>query len=91
MPGSGSSERSSPQLETGGSWGFAKDNFLVSVLTSTHTREGTEAAREGAPGRGHESSRAGGQQERLRRPRAGGSRRMGGSSGSHFLRHISDI
>ena len=34
-----SPERSSPHLGTGGSWVYAKDNFLVSVLTSTHTRE----------------------------------------------------
>lgn len=47
-----SPERYSPWLGAGGSWVFAKDNFLVSVLTSTHTRKRTEAASEGAPGRG---------------------------------------
>lgn len=47
-----SPERSSPLLGTRGSWVFAKDNFLVSVLTCTHTREGTETASEGARGGG---------------------------------------
>lgn len=47
-----SPERSSPWLGAGGRWVYAMDNFLVSVLTSTHTREGTGAASKGAPGRG---------------------------------------
>lgn len=73
-----SPERSSPWLKAEGSWVFAKGNFLVSVLTSTHTREGTQAASLGArgrervlPGAGEEDR----QGERLRRPRAGGSGR----------------
>lgn len=91
-----SPERSPSWLGAGGSWVFSKDNFLVSVLTSTHTQEGTGVAGEGAPGRGTSVPGSpawdGGQRERLRRPRAGGSERVwGGSSGSHFLRHISDI
>lgn len=46
-----SPERSSSWLGAGGSCVFSKDNFLVSVLTSTHTQEGTEVVSEGAPGR----------------------------------------
>lgn len=49
-----SPERSSPWLRAGGSWVFAKDNFLVSVLTSTHTQEKTEAASEGGSGAGED-------------------------------------
>lgn len=46
-----SPERSSSWLGAGGSCVFSKDNFLVSVLTSTHTQEGTEVVSEGALGR----------------------------------------
>lgn len=42
-----SPERTSPRLGAGGSWVSAKDNFLVSVLTSTHTQEGTKVAPRG--------------------------------------------
>lgn len=89
-----SPDRSSPWLGAGGRWVYAMDNFLVSVLTSTHTREGTGAASQGAPGRGaslrrsRRGRRAAGEAATAagRRERAGG-----GSSGIHFLRHISDI
>lgn len=50
----------------------AKDNFLVSVLTSTHPAAGI--GDRGAAGKAAV-------------PRAA----AGGSSGAHFLRHISDI
>lgn len=76
-----SPERSSPQLGTGGSWVSSKDNFLVSVLTSTHTREEKRRPARRLRGRGDESygEPAGdrGQRERLRRPRTGESRRVG--------------
>lgn len=88
-PGSGFPERSPSWLGAGGSWVFSKDNFLVSVLTSIHTQEGTGVASEGAPARGTSVPGSpagdGGQRERLRRPRAGGSERVVGGGGPRAL------